>query len=163
MGTAVSEAVLLRLSPSDVEDIALIESAHQPRPWSEQIIRDELGGDDRIYMAVISGHDLLGFGGVMVIGEEAHVTNLLVAPDQRRKGYARRILRALIDAALERGARHLTLEVRSRNQPAIDLYRRFGLAPVGLRKDYYVDDDALIMWAYDIDSAEYGNRLDGLS
>lgn len=163
MGTAVSEAVLRRLSPSDVERISLMESANQPRPWSQQIIRDELDGDDRIYMAVLSGDALFGFGGVMVVGEEAHITNLLVAPDQRRKGYARKILSALIKAALERGARHLTLEVRARNEAAIELYRKFGLAPVGLRKDYYGDDDALIMWAYDIDSTEYGDRMDGLA
>lgn len=159
MGTAVKEAILRRLSTSDVEDILLMESAHQFRPWSEQIIRDELEGDGRIYMAVLSGAALFGFGGVMVVGEEAHITNLLIAPDQRRKGYARQILVALIGAALGQGARHLTLEVRSRNQAAIDLYRRFGLAPVGFRMDYYGDDHALIMWAYDIDSVDYRNKL----
>lgn len=163
MGTTVSEAVLRRLLPSDVADIAMIESAHQPRPWTEQIIRDELQGDDRVYFAILADGALFGFGGMMVVGDEAHVTNLLVAPDQRRKGYAHRILRALIDEALERGARHLTLEVRSKNQAAIDLYRRFGMAPVGFRKDYYGDDHALIMWAYDIDSPDYGELLEAIS
>jgi len=70
--------------------------------------------------------------------------------------------RALIDAAIEQGARHLTLEVRSRNHPARSLYADFGLAPVGLRKGYYGDDDALILWAHEIDSDEYQSRLEGL-
>jgi ribosomal protein S18 acetylase RimI-like enzyme len=46
--------------------------------------------------------------------------------------------------------------------PAISLYRRFGLAPVGLRPAYYGDDDALIMWAYDIDQEPYSKLLDGM-
>jgi ribosomal-protein-alanine N-acetyltransferase len=69
---------------------------------------------------------------------------------------------SLIDAALDRGARHLTLEVRSRNDAGLSLYHRFGLAPVGVRKGYYGDDDALVLWAHDIDSAEYAAVLDSL-
>ncbi len=65
----------------------------------------------------------------------------------------------LIEAAIEEGARHLTLEVRSENEAARSLYSGLGLAPVGVRPGYYDDDDALIMWAHDIDSAEYAERL----
>jgi ribosomal-protein-alanine N-acetyltransferase len=68
----------------------------------------------------------------------------------------------LIDAALDKGARHLTLEVRSRNRAGISLYQRFGMAPVGVRKGYYGDDDALILWVHDIDSSLYGAKLDSL-
>lgn len=163
MGTSVtSEPVLRRLTASDAADVAIIEGASQPHPWTEQIIRDELSGENRIYLAMLAEGALFGFGGVMVVGEEAHVTNLLVAPDQRRRGLASRILIGLIEAALERGARHLTLEVRSRNGAAISLYRKFGMAPVGIRKDYYGDDDALIMWVYDIDSEAFSSHLEGL-
>jgi ribosomal-protein-alanine N-acetyltransferase len=66
---------------------------------------------------------------------------------------------ALIDAAVEAGARHLTLEVRSENQAAQAMYSRLGLAPIGIRRDYYGDDDALILWAHDIDSDPYQQRL----
>lgn len=162
MGTTVREPVLRRLSKSDIPDVAVIENTNQPRPWSERIIREELEGDNRVYLAILAGDALLGFGGVIVMGEEAHITNLLVAPDQRRKGFARRILVGLIDIAVEMGARHLTLEVRSKNDAAIALYRKFGLGPVGVRKDYYGDDDAMIMWAYEINGADFGGRMDGL-
>jgi ribosomal-protein-alanine N-acetyltransferase len=66
---------------------------------------------------------------------------------------------ALVDAALEADARHLTLEVRMSNQAAQRLYQRFGFAPVGLRKNYYRDEDALVMWAIDIDTDDYRDRL----
>ncbi|HZB72910.1 MAG TPA: hypothetical protein VE395_12280, partial [Acidimicrobiales bacterium] len=52
-------------------------------------------------------------------------------------------------------------EVRMGNGAAQDLYRRFGFAPAGVRKGYYAEtgEDALVMWAHDIDGAEYGERL----
>jgi ribosomal-protein-alanine N-acetyltransferase len=98
----------------------------------------------------------------MVLGDEAHVTNLLIAPESRRQRIGSRLLSALIVASIEFGARHLTLEVRSRNHAARKMYAGFGLAPVGLRKGYYGDDDALILWASDIDSNDYRERLEGL-
>lgn len=151
-----------RLTPADIDVLIDVETANQPVPWTKGVFRDELNADNRVYLAVIRETSLLGFGGVMVVGEEAHITNLLVSPDQRRKGYARRLVIGLIDHALEMGAKHLTLEVRSRNQPAQDLYRRFGLAPVGMRPGYYGDDDAVIMWAHDIDSGEFAAMLEEL-
>jgi ribosomal-protein-alanine N-acetyltransferase len=57
------------------------------------------------------------------------------------------------------GARHLTLEVRLSNSSAQGLYELFGFAPVGRRKNYYKDEDALIMWATDIDAPDYSERL----
>ena len=66
----------------------------------------------------------------------------------------------LIDAALAGGAKHLTLEVRTSNRSAQELYRSFGLAPVGVRKSYYGDEDALIMWVHEIDQPEFGARLE---
>ena len=66
--------------------------------------------------------------------------------------------------ALVRGAQNLTLEVRMSNKGAQDLYRRFGFAPVGVRKNYYpeTNEDALVMWVHDIDTPEYADLLAGL-
>jgi [ribosomal protein S18]-alanine N-acetyltransferase len=155
MGRPVSAAELRRLSTADIEGLVAMESAHQPNPWSEAVFSDEIAANSRAYFGIVEGTQLLAYGGVLVIDEEAHVLNLLVAPDQRRRGHARRLLVELIMASVEMGAHHLTLEVRSQNQAALDLYRRFGLAPVGIRSAYYGDDDAVIMWAHDIDGAEF--------
>jgi len=64
-----------------------------------------------------------------------------------------------VDEAVANDARHLTLEVRVSNTSAQGLYERFGFDPVGRRKNYYVDEDALVMWATDIDTADYADRL----
>lgn len=142
----------------DVTAVARLESLHQPRPWSEGMFRDELRAESRIYL-VAEEDGLVGFGGVMLVGEEAHVTNLLVDEVERGRGVGKRLVVELIRAAVGAGARHLTLEVRSKNEPARALYSALGLAPVGIRPGYYGDDDALILWVHDIDRPEYLEKL----
>ena len=150
------------MTATDVAGVAGLEAANQPRPWSETVFAEELARDDRAYFVVEGAEGILGFAGVMVSGEEAHVMNLLVAPDHRGRGLARRLMLAVVDAARDRGARSLTLEVRTGNVAARGLYEDFGLAPVGTRPGYYGDEDALILWAHDIDGPEYAARLDRL-
>lgn len=141
------------MTPEDLPAVVAMESANQPTPWSENVFREEIAADNRTYLVV--GEPVVGFGGVMVIGEEAHVTNLLVAPASRRQGLGRALLVALVEAAVRLGAKHLTLEVRAGNAGARALYASVGMAPVGMRRDYYGDDDAIIMWAHDIDAESF--------
>lgn len=143
----------------DVEAAVKLEHTAGFGTWTDGVFREELGADNRSYLVAESEGHVVGFAGVMVVGEEAHVNNLLVAPEHRRRGIATRLLKGLVEEALRHGARHLTLEVRSGNEAARALYGRLGLAPVGLRKGYYGDDDALILWAHDIDRAEFLERL----
>ena len=161
MGVELTAVAIRAFADSDVEAAVDLEAADRLMPWSSAVFREELAADNRVYL-VATGDDVVGFGGVMVVGDAAHVTNLLVAPESRRNGIGSRLLTALILASIERGARHVTLEVRSRNHPARSMYAGFGMAPVGLRKGYYGDDDALILWARDIDSDGYLERLEGL-
>ena len=144
--------------PEDVPAALMLEKMNQLQPWTEGIFNDELSAENRTYLVAEDGA-LCGFGGVMLVGDEAHITNLLVAPEHRGEGTGRRLMIGLIEAAIAEGARHLTLEVRSENEAARSLYSGLGLAPVGMRPGYYDDDDALIMWAHDIDSDEYAERL----
>lgn len=163
MGSAVSQQAIRRLSQSDIDQLVMMESSNQPNPWTHGVFAAEIAADNRVYLAILEGDQLLAYGGIMVIDDEAHILNLLVAPDQRRKGHGKNLLIAMVKAAIEMGAKHLTLEVRSRNQAAIDLYRRCGLAPVGVRPGYYGDDDALIMWAHEIDSVKFLADVDSES
>lgn len=144
--------------PSDVAEALALERANQPQPWSEGIFDDEISGDNRTYL-IAEDDRLIGFGGVMVIGDEAHVMNLLVDPDHRGQGIGHRLMTGLMDAAIQEGARHMTLEVRMQNLAARALYSSLGFAPVGIRKGYYDDDDALILWAHDIASTSGGGGL----
>lgn len=150
--------IVRRAGEGDIPTMAALEAASQPRPWTEGVFRDELAADNRVYL-VADDDRVIGFGGVMVVGEEAHVTNLLVDPAKRRRGVGRLLMVELIKAAIGEGARHLTLEVRSKSTAARSLYADLGLAPVGARKGYYDDDDALVLWAHDIDGEDFRRRL----
>lgn len=161
MGRGVTKMLTRPLTIDDLEAVVDMEAANQPAPWSEGVFRDELAAENRIYLAA-EEEGLVGFGGVMVVGDDAHVTNLLVDPEWRRRGVGIELMKALIEGAIEVGARHLTLEVRAGNKAARALYARLGLAPVGVRRGYYGDDDALILWAHDIDGEDYRERLEAL-
>jgi len=157
VGGGVKAMVIRPLIIDDLEEVVALETANAPNPWSEGVFRNELAAENRIYLAA-EEDGVVGFAGVMVVADEAHVTNLLVEPEWRRRGIGLELMKTLIEAAVEAGARHVTLEVRSQNEAARALYARLGLAPVGVRKGYYGDDDALILWAHDIDGEEYRER-----
>ena len=100
----------------------------------------------------------------MMSADDAHITTIAVDPRWHRNHIGMRLLLVLAREAIEREARSLTLEVRLSNRAAQDLYRRFGFAPVGVRKNYYAEtnEDALVMWAHEIQSRGYAEVLDGL-
>ena len=109
-----------------------IEEAVFPQPWSHRLFVEELAQrKTRAYRAAWVDTTIVGFAGQMLIDDEAHVNNIAVDPGWQGRGLGAVLLADLVRTALDRGGRHLTLEVRVGNEPALALYRRFGLAPVG--------------------------------
>ncbi len=151
--------VIRPMSDGDVAAVVALEQLIYPQPWSLGVFRSELRENGRVYRVATLGGRLVGYGGMMLVADDAHVTTLAVDPGARRHRVGTQLMLELVDAGLAHGARHLTLEVRMSNKGAQHLYAKFGMAPVGVRKDYYRDEDALIMWATDIDSPEYAARL----
>ncbi len=155
--------VAVKLRPmlaEDIPEVWALEAEIYPEPWSEGVFREELSRDNRVYLVAEEAGTICGYGGLMLVEDDAHITTLAVSPAARQRGLGTRIMLNLVEAGLAAGARHLTLEVRVSNLPARDLYRRFGFAPVGLRKNYYASEDALVMWAIDVNVPEYRERLD---
>jgi len=147
------------MRPEDVPAVTQLEESIFPDPWSENAFREELVAPGRRYVVAEEGGTIVGYAGLLVVGDDSHVVTLAVHPDARGRGLGTRFMLRLVEEALAAGALHLTLEVRVSNHPAQSLYRRFGFETVGLRRHYYRDEDALIMWAMDIDSREYQQRL----
>jgi [ribosomal protein S18]-alanine N-acetyltransferase len=140
-----------------------IEHRVYPKPWSLGLFISELGQrSTRVYLVARVQRSVVGYLGMFHTAGEAHVTTIAVDPDWHRRGIGSRLLAAAARAGQARGCRSLSLEVRVSNQTAQALYRRFGFAPAGVRPGYYPDnrEDALIMWATDIDSAAYSERLE---
>jgi len=139
-----------------------IERRVYPRPWTMTLFLSEIvQKSTRFYIVARAHRRVVGYAGLMVFGEEAHVTNIAVDPDVHRRKVASRLLFAAVAEARRRGAAACTLEVRVANHAAQGLYQQFGFAPVGIRKNYYAEtgEDALIMWAEGLQTAAYADRL----
>jgi ribosomal-protein-alanine N-acetyltransferase len=139
-----------------------IEQLVYPRPWSLGLFMSEIGiRDTRVYVVARVGGSVVGYGGLMLVLDDGHITTLAVDPAWHRHKIGTRVLATLADAAIDRGVAQLTLEVRASNEPAQGLYRAFGFAPAGIRKGYYVEtnEDAIVMWAHDVNTPEYADRL----
>ncbi len=147
------------MEEGDIPAVALLENRVFPDPWSENAFREELVAAGRRYLVAEEGGVVVGYGGLLVVGDDAHVATVAVEEEARGRGLGTRLMLRLADEARAAGAAHLTLEVRVSNHPAQSLYRRFGFETVGLRRHYYRNEDALIMWALDIDSEAYQRRL----
>ena len=140
--------------------VVRIEEQGNQRPWSLTLFAGELKlPDTRTYVVALEAATVVGFAGLMYTGEEAHVTNIGVAEDRRGRGIGTRLMLPLMRECRDRGVASATLEVRATNTAAHRLYGRFGFVPGGVRPKYYRDEDAIIMWAHDLDGEDYGARL----
>lgn len=146
--------------------VMAIEREVYPRPWSPQLFLSEMRqGSNRAYLVALMGRRVVGYGGIIAYGDEAHVTTIAVHPDEQRRKIGTRLLYELIRRAREMGAVAVSLEVRVTNWGAQRLYGQFGFRPVGVRKNYYqeINEDALVMWTDDIRTPEYERLLEGIA
>ncbi len=139
-----------------------LESSVYKRPWSLHAFASEIAQrESRVYLVAVHGLRVLGYSGMMLTGDEAHITTVVVHPQARRQGIGAALVSNLLRTARDVGCNAATLEVRVGNAGAQALYRRFGFAPVGVRPRYYEDtnEDALIMWLHELQSEEVASML----
>lgn len=159
---ALDGIVITPMRRRHLRQVLRIDHAVYPRPWSLSLYLGELSTTEgRSYLVARRGSTVVGFGGLIVIVDDAHITTVAVAPAYQRNGIAIRLLLVLVREAIALGAERITLEVRASNRGAQALYSRFGFAPSGIRKAYYADnrEDAVIMWAIDVRTDDYAARL----
>ncbi len=160
--------VRLRIEPMTLDDLPAvhaIERASFTTPWPDDAYRSELRTNRlATYVVARAGDEVVGFAGLWLMVDEAHVTTFAVDPAWRRRGIGEHLLVALLDVSIARGAREATLEVRLSNVAARRLYEKYGFRPVGLRPRYYTDngEDALIMTTEPLASPEMRARLERL-
>jgi len=136
------------MTVDDLRAVHAIERSSFSVPWPADAYRNELLTNRLAsYVVARAGDEIVGFGGLWVMVDEAHITTFAVDPRWRRRGVGEWMLLGLLDRAVERRAREATLEVRLSNMPARRLYEKYGFRPVGIRPRYYSDngEDALIM------------------
>ncbi|WP_084110854.1 ribosomal protein S18-alanine N-acetyltransferase [Caldanaerobius fijiensis] len=120
-------------------------------PWSRESFEMEITRNKcAYYIVAILDEKVVGYGGMWLVVDEAHITNIAVHRDYRGQGIGKKIIEGLIEEAKRRKLMAMTLEVRASNRVAIHLYEKYGFTPFGRRKGYYSDnnEDAIIMWKY---------------
>jgi len=139
---------VIPMTLADIPAVQAIEQASFSAPWPPNAYQSELETNRLAHYLVIRvGAEIVGYAGLWLMVDEAHVTTFAIHPNWRRRGLGERLLLAVLDVAIDRRASEATLEVRLSNLPARRLYEKFGFRPVGLRPRYYSDngEDALIM------------------
>ncbi len=136
------------MAPADLDEVLIIERHSFPSAWSRGSYERELRSDNSHYFAARHRDQLVGYAGMWVVLDEAHITTLAVHPRRRRRGLGSRLLLLLIEQARRQGATRMTLEVRERNEAARSMYRKFGFRRKGVLRGYYGDtgEDGIVMW-----------------
>lgn len=133
---------------SDLGEVADLEQAAYPFPWSKRIFAECLRVRYCCRVADIGGC-VVAYAIQAIAASEAHILNLCVAPEWRRCGLARRLLSVLLDDARTRFVERVFLEVRPSNTAAIALYESAGFQVIGRRIGYYPAaagrEDAVVM------------------
>jgi ribosomal-protein-alanine N-acetyltransferase len=153
MTVAVEEIRIRRMRVEDVDMVFSIETQVFPTPWSRRAFLTEITENSLAHYIVAElDFRVIGYSGMWVILDEAHITNIAVHPLYRRRGIGSMLLQEMIDRAYCLGATRMTLEVRVSNTSARKLYEQFHFVKRGLRRKYYTDtqEDAIIMWLDDL-------------
>lgn len=148
----MADVIIRQATVDDVDDIYEIERLCFSEPWSRDSMVYELSENPRaFYIAAELDGKVVGYAGLWWIGDEGHITNVAVRPGYRNRHIGNGIIQVMIDFTTQEGIMHHTLEVRRSNQPAINLYEKFGFVVEGVRKEYYANnkEDALIMWRHE--------------
>lgn len=135
-----------------LREIFSIENLSFPTPWSKDSMEKELTNKFAKYVVIKLNNIVIGYGGMWLILDEGHITNIAVHPEFRGIGAGKKIIEGLINICKEKNINSLTLEVRSSNYVAKNLYAKFGFIEEGIRKNYYNNnnEDAIIMWKRNI-------------
>ena len=132
-----------------LNDISLIEpnfSECFDKFWSIDILKQDFKCENSAYIVAKAGNDVVGFGGIKIVFDEAEIMNIAVRADKRKHGIGSIILRKIIELAITSKCTNIYLEVNENNLPAISLYEKYDFKRIGLRKKYYNNtDDAIIM------------------
>lgn len=146
----MSMDILVRpMLEKDIDEVLEIEKTSFTTPWSKEAFTLEINKNmlAKYVVAEIQGK-VVGYGGIWLIIDEGHVTNIAVHEKYRGLGVGNKIMEGLIDICGDRNIVAMTLEVRKTNEIAKSLYNKYGFKEYGIRPGYYSDnnEDAIIMW-----------------
>ncbi|WP_054635904.1 ribosomal protein S18-alanine N-acetyltransferase [Thalassobacillus sp. C254] len=146
----MGEKVSVRfMTVEDIDGVLEVEQDSFTLPWSRAAFESELTSNQFAhYLVADCEEEIVGYCGVWVVIDDAHITNIAVHSNHRGKSIGELLLANALEMAKSYGALRMSLEVRVTNHVAQSLYKKYGFQPGGIRKNYYTDnlEDALVMW-----------------
>lgn len=145
---SANDITIRRAEYLDLEKIFECETACFEQAWTYAMLYDDIiENQNTVYLVVERNGEIIGYGGMWIVMDEAHITNVCIKPQFRGQGYAWALMKELSKASKQNGAKSMTLEVRVSNKAALRLYKKCGFTIQGLRKKYYQNsEDAYVMW-----------------
>ena len=143
------EIIIREMEEKDLDRIMEVEKGAFTTPWSRESFLLEITENKLAKYFVAEVNEVpVGYGGIWLILDEGHITNIAVDREYRGLGIGEKILKVLIDYCKEHKILAITLEVRENNQAARNLYKKHGFVGYGIRPNYYADEkqDAIVMW-----------------
>lgn len=113
--------------------------------WNYSVFKSELESDSSHYLVVKDNSKIIGFAGIKVTVPDCDIMNIVVKKDFRNQGIGSLLLKELINLSKSLNVKNLFLEVNEKNTPAILLYNKFGFKKISTRKNYYKDNNAIVM------------------
>lgn len=141
--------VFRRLTINDVDEILHVEYASFTSPWNrDAFVRELTMNPYAIYIGGELDKKIVAYGGMWIVIDEAHITNIAVLPEYRGLKIGEQLMMKMMETMIVKGVKKATLEVRVSNIVAQNMYQKFGFKNGGIRKSYYTDnyEDALVMW-----------------
>lgn len=113
--------------------------------WKSSILKSELENPNSKYVVAEENSQIVGFAGIILLPDDAEITNIVTKKSERKKGIGNLLLAKIIEIA-KKDKTNISLEVNEKNEIAIKLYEKYGFEKVGIRKKYYNGtDNAIIM------------------
>ena len=164
MRTTEAEIRLRPMEEKDLTGVSELERLSFSVPWSETVLRESLESRLDVLWVLEQKEEscslenegehgtgnLVGYCNLRIIAGEGELMRIAVHPELRGKGLSRKLMDRLAETAREQEIKAVTLEVRTSNRAAIELYKSYGFREKAVRKNYYENpvEDALIMWLY---------------
>ncbi|AJD90161.1 ribosomal-protein-alanine acetyltransferase [Jeotgalibacillus malaysiensis] len=133
----------------DIDAVLAVENASFSAPWSREAFENEMTINQFAkYLLLEVDGTVVGYCGLWLVMDEAHITNVAVVPELRGRKLGEKLMVKVMDMLRDEGVKMMTLEVRVSNYIAQSLYEKLGFLKGGIRKNYYSDngEDALVMW-----------------
>lgn len=140
--------IISPMTLNDLEDIKNDLSSCFDNFWNYNVFKEELKNPNSMYFIAKQDNEIVGLAGIWKSVDDIHITNIVTRKDKRHCGIASKLLDQLLEISEKQGLSSLTLEVNEHNTNAIRLYKKYNFQKLGIRKNYYGQNENAIIMTY---------------